>query len=68
MLFRSLAVDWRVGKCSISAINLLRLPYEVLEQVAFVLGKNEVFGLFHYAAEIGNQSLPFSGEPLGWAG
>jgi hypothetical protein len=39
-----------------------------LEQVAFVLGKNEVFGLFHYAAEIGNQSLPFSGEPLGWAG
>ncbi len=64
MLFRRVAVNWSVGKRRISAINLLRLPYEVLEHIALVLGKNEVFGLFNYAAEIGNQSLAFSGEPF----
>jgi hypothetical protein len=60
VLLGSVLVDWSVWEGSIRTSDLLRLPDEVLEEVALVLCEKEVFGLLDYIAEIGDQITPFS--------
>jgi hypothetical protein len=38
------------------------LPDEVLEEIALVLGKEEVFGLLDDVADIGNEAFALGGE------
>jgi hypothetical protein len=66
MLFGSVLVDWCIWESCIPSLNLLRLPDEILEEVALVLGEEKVFGLLDYIAEIGDQCLALGGELLGW--
>ncbi len=68
MLLGSVLVDRSIWNGCISTIDLLRLPDEVLEDVALVLSEKENFGLLNDVTEISNQSTTFSGKLLGWLG
>jgi len=68
MLLSSLCVDWGTRELSITSLDLLRLPDEVLEQVALVLCQEKVFGLRNNVANVGNESLALGGELGGRAG
>ena len=68
VLLRSLLVNGSIGKSGISAIDLLRLPDEVLKEIALVLGQEKVFGLFDDVTEICHKILTFGREFLGRAG
>ena len=68
VLLSSVLVDWRTWNSSASAIDILGLPCEVLEQVALVLCEKEDLGLLDNIAEVVDQSLTLCGELLGWAG
>jgi len=68
MLFSGVLVDGSIREFCVSTLNLLRLPNEILEEVALVLGEEKVFGLLDYVAEIGDQCLTLSREFLGWIG
>ena len=50
---------WRGG---ISTLDLLRLPDEVLEQVALILGQQEMFRLVDHISEIGHETSTFGRE------
>lgn len=41
-------------------VELLGLPYEVLEQVALVLGQHQILGLPHHLADVSDQRLALS--------
>jgi hypothetical protein len=45
--------------------ELLGLPDEVLENIALILGKEEILGQSYDFASISNQRLPFSRKPTG---
>jgi hypothetical protein len=64
MLARGILVDWRVGKCSIAAVDLLSLPDEVLEKVALVLGEQKDLGLLDDLLQVADKLLAFSRELL----
>lgn len=65
MLARGVLVDWRVGKRSITAVDLLSLPDEVLEKVALVLGEQKDLGLLNDLLQIADKLLALSRELLG---
>ena len=46
VLLSGVLVNWSIWKRCVSTGDLLRLPDEILEKIALVLGKEEVFGLF----------------------
>lgn len=54
MLSRGVLVDGGTGKLCAGTRHLLRLPDEVLEQVARILGEKHVLGLLDHITEIGN--------------
>lgn len=68
MLLRGVLINRCTWKRSILGLNLLCLPDEVLEEIALVLGQQEVFRLLDDDSEIGDQSLTFGGEFLRWGG
>jgi hypothetical protein len=68
MLLGGIFINWSTWSCGISSIDMLRLPDEVLEEIALVLGKEKVLSLFDDIAEISYQSLTFGRELLGWVG
>jgi hypothetical protein len=68
VLLRSLLVNGSIGKSSISAIDLLRLPNEVLQEITLVLGQEKVFSLFNDITEICHKVLTFGRKFLGRAG
>lgn len=63
VLLRLFTADGRSGTGGISAFDLLCLPDEILEQVALVLGQEEVLRLFNDISEIGDETSAFSREP-----
>lgn len=65
MLLGSLLVNWSTWESSISTVDLLRLPDEVLKKIALVLLEEKILGLGNYIAEVCDQSLTFGGELLG---
>ena len=67
VLLSRLLVDWCAWNASISTINFLRLPDEVLEEIALVLAEEEDLGLFNDVASILNQNLSFGRKLVGWA-
>jgi hypothetical protein len=68
VLLRSLLVNGSIGKSSISTIDLLRLPNEVLKEITLVLGQEKVFSLFNDITEICHKVLTFGRKFLGRAG
>jgi hypothetical protein len=68
VLLRSLLVNGSIGKSSISTIDLLRLPNEVLKEITLVLGQEKVFSLFNDITEICHKILTFGRKFLGRAG
>jgi hypothetical protein len=62
MLLRGVLINRCTWKRSIVGLDLLCLPNEVLEQVALVLGEEEIFGLLDDVANIGNEAFALSGE------
>lgn len=54
VLSRGILIDGGAGKLSIATGHLLRLPDEVLQQVAGVLGEKHVLGLLDHITAIGN--------------
>jgi hypothetical protein len=55
VLLSLLLVDWGVGGRNGLGVKLLGLPNEVLEQVAVVLGQQQVLRMFHNLVDIGNK-------------
>lgn len=68
MLLGSVLVDWSAWNCSVSSADLLRLPDEILQDIALVLGKKHIFGLLHNVAEVGNQGASLGRKFLGRVG
>lgn len=64
MLLSDLLVDGGAGDINSLGVELLRLPNEVLEQVALVLGQKEILGLLNDLACVGDESLSLRGELL----
>jgi len=62
MLLRGVLINRCTWQRSIPSLNLLCLPDEILEQVALVLRKEEVFGLLDNVAGISNQTFALGGE------
>lgn len=62
MLLRRRLVDGRVGKRCVASGDLLSLPDEVLEEIAFVLRQEEHLGLLDHDAEILDEVLAFAGQ------
>lgn len=65
VLSRGVPVDRRAGRYGAAAGDLLRLPDEVLQQVAIVLGEEENLGRLNDFLEITNELLAFWGQLLG---
>lgn len=68
VLFSGLLANWSARKSDISTLDLLRLPNEILEQIALVLGKKQVLGLLNNRTEVGDQGSTFGREFLRWVG
>jgi hypothetical protein len=66
VLLGSILVNWSIWEGSISTVNPLRLPNEVLEDIVFVLCEKEIFGLLNDVTEFGDQGTTFTGKLLGW--
>ena len=66
MLLGSILINWRTRKRGVCSADLLRLPDEVLEKIAFVLCEEEVFRLLDDVTEISDQSLSFARKLVGW--
>ena len=67
ILLGSVSVDRCTRNSSISAIDILSLPCEVLKQVALILCEKEHLSLLDNIAEVVNQLLALAGKLLGWA-
>jgi len=59
--------DGRVRRTDRVGVKVLRLPDEVLQEVALVLGQQQVLGLLHNLTNIGNEALALGRELVGWA-
>ena len=59
MLLCLILVYWCTWNDGISSADVLRLPNKVLEEIAIVLGKQKVLGLFDDIAEVRNKLLTF---------
>lgn len=68
MLLSSLLVDRSAWESSIANIDLLRLPDEVLEEIALILCKGEIFCLHNNFAEVSDQFLTLKRKLLGRVG
>lgn len=68
ILLSSVPVDWSTWNTSVSAIDVLSLPCEVLKKVALVLCEKEHLSLLDNIAEVVNQLLTLNGKLFGWAG
>ena len=68
VLLRGLLVDRGPGKSSISAIDLLCLPNEILEKVALVLCEQKMLRLLDNIFKVRNQGSAFSRELAGRVG
>jgi hypothetical protein len=62
MLLRGLLVHWGIRCADSLRIELRGLPDEVLEQVALVLGQQQLLGLCDNFAEVFYESLALGGE------
>lgn len=62
MLLCLLTADWRIRAGGISTFDLLRLPDEILEQIALVLGQEEMLRLLNDISEIGDETSTFGRE------
>jgi hypothetical protein len=49
---RGFLIDGSIGRGHRLGVELLCLPNEILQEVAIVLGQQEVFGLCHYVPDI----------------
>jgi hypothetical protein len=56
-------VDRRSWASSISALNMLCLPYEILQQISFIFGQEKMFPMIKNLFEIMYQFSPFNREP-----
>lgn len=56
-------VDWSSGSLDALGVELLRLPDEILQEIAVVLGEHQIFRLFDDFSDIVNELLAFGGEP-----
>lgn len=65
MLFSRLLVDWGVRCADTSSIDALRLPDEVLEQIAVVLGEHKQLSLLDHVLEVADELLAFGRKSLG---
>lgn len=68
VLLRGLLVDRGPGKSSISAIDLLCLPNEILEKIALVLCEQKMLRLLDNIFKVRNQGSAFSRELAGRVG
>lgn len=57
MLLSGLLVHWGAWNGSVSTIDVLRLPDEVLKEITLVLAKKEDLGLFNDIADICDETL-----------
>lgn len=64
ILLHALLVGGGIGQVDRLGIPLLGLPDEVLDQIALVLGKDQVLGLLDDIAGVGDESLALVGELL----
>ena len=62
VLLGSLCVDGSTRRADGLGIELLRLPDEVLEEIALILGQEEMLCLRDYVPNIGDQDLALIGQ------
>jgi hypothetical protein len=65
VLFGSVLVGWSTWKFGITTVNVLRVPNELLDQIALVLGQEQEFGLFDDLPQISDQLLTLIGQLVG---
>ena len=53
-----------VRKLGIAPRQLLRLPDEILQKIAIILGQKKYFGFLNDVTEVGNEGPPFGGESV----
>lgn len=68
MLLGSLLIGWGTGQLGITSTNMLRLPDEILEQIALVLGQKKNLGLLNDLFHIGDEIATFLRQLGGWLG
>jgi hypothetical protein len=68
VLLRGLLIDRGPRKSSISAIDLLCLPNEILEKIALVLCEQKMLRLLDHIFKVRNQGSAFSRELAGRVG
>ena len=64
LLLRGLLLDGQIWLLGVAAANGLRLPDEVLKQVALILGEKQDLRLFDDIAQVGNKHSAFFGQIL----
>lgn len=57
VLLGGVLVNWHIDSLRVTRADLLRLPDEVLEDVAFVLGEKKLLGLLDHIAQISDELL-----------
>lgn len=62
MALRSVLVNGRIRRANRIGVEVLRLPDEVLQQVALVLGQKQVLGLFDDISNISDELPALSRE------
>ena len=65
MLLGRVLIDGRTGQLGVAGSHRLGLPDEVLDDVALILGEDEMLGLDDDVAQIGDQNLALLGETAG---
>lgn len=68
VLLGGLLVYWGIGRIDSLGIELCSLPDEVLEQVALILGQQQLLGLGDNFAEIFHESLALGRELVSGGG
>ena len=64
MLLSGVLVDWSVWRVEVALLELLRLPDEVLQKIAVVLGQNKKFRFLDDVAKICNELVALRRELL----